>query len=137
MVSQLYYSNRIYTGTPCVVRMVRDLECNTPDKDEEYSFSKSSPIQSTNVPLLYLASLVSLASLVCIPNSDKGFKLLFSGNPFPGYQAQLVWVREEYGGHWYRWEPQNMEGWLCPALFKYFSEAPKIIYCKTEELSQH
>ncbi|HEY9651593.1 MAG TPA: DUF6717 family protein [Coleofasciculaceae cyanobacterium] len=69
-----------------------------------------------------------------IPNASNGFKLLFSENPFPGYQAQLIWVREEYGGHWYRWTQHNMEGWLCPALFKYFGEAPQTIYCKAEKL---
>jgi len=68
------------------------------------------------------------------PNPDRGFKLLFSANPFPGYQAELVWVRQEYGGHWYRWQLHNKEGWLCPALFKYFSEAPVKIYCKAEIL---
>jgi len=26
-----------------------------------------------------------------------------------------------------------MEGWLCPALFKYFSEAPKHIYVQTKK----
>ncbi len=67
-----------------------------------------------------------------IPNADKGFKLLFSANPFPGYQAELARVRQEYGGNWYRWELHNSEGWLCPALFKYFSEAPEKIYCKAE-----
>ncbi len=69
-----------------------------------------------------------------IPNAAQGFKLLFSENPFPGYEAELVWIRAEYGGHWYRWQLQDMEGWLCPALFKYFSEAPKKIFCKAEKL---
>lgn len=69
-----------------------------------------------------------------IPNADRGFKLLFSLNPFPGYQAEFIWVREDFGGHWYRWCESNMEGWLCPALFKYFSEAPQKIYCKAEKL---
>ena len=69
-----------------------------------------------------------------IPNASQGFKLLFSQNPFPGYQAELVWVREDFGGHWYCWQLQNMEGWLCPALFKYFSEAPQKIFCKAEKL---
>ena len=55
-----------------------------------------------------------------IPNADKGFKLLFSQTPFPGYQAELVWVREEYGGNWYCWQEKHLEGWLCPAFFKYF-----------------
>ncbi|MEW5857321.1 MAG: DUF6717 family protein [Cyanobacteriota bacterium] len=69
-----------------------------------------------------------------IPHAEKGFKLLFSGNPFPGYQAELTLVREEYGGNWYRWELNNKEGWLCPALFKYFNEAPRKLYCKAERL---
>ncbi|MGI2905462.1 DUF6717 family protein [Tolypothrix sp. VBCCA 56010] len=70
-----------------------------------------------------------------IPNVDQGFKLLFSANPFPGYQAELTWLKEEYNGHWYCWTQTNMEGWLCPALFKYFIEAPKKIYCKAESIS--
>jgi len=67
-----------------------------------------------------------------IPGADKGFKLIFSGSPFPGYTAELVRLREEYGGHWYRWEQHSLEGWLCPALFKYFDEAPHLIYCRAE-----
>jgi hypothetical protein len=68
-----------------------------------------------------------------IPEAEKGFKLLFSENPFPSYQAKLVWVREDCGGNWYSWEAHHLEGWLCPALFKYFSEAPPHIYCKAEQ----
>ncbi|BDA75404.1 hypothetical protein CAL7716_095700 [Calothrix sp. PCC 7716] len=69
-----------------------------------------------------------------IPNLDEGFKLLFSGNPFPGYQAELIWLREEYNGHWYLWGEKKLEGWLCPALFKYFETQPNRIYCKAESL---
>jgi len=67
-----------------------------------------------------------------IPNATQGFKLFFSATPFPGYQAQLTWCREESEGNWYLWEAHHLEGWLCPALFKYFSEAPKNLYCKAE-----
>jgi hypothetical protein len=67
-----------------------------------------------------------------IPNADQGFKLLFSQSPFPGYQAELTLMREEYGGNWYRWDLHKMEGWLCPALFKYFEQAPPKLYCKAE-----
>jgi hypothetical protein len=67
-----------------------------------------------------------------IPNAEKGFRLLFSPTPFPGYTVKLEWRREEYGGNWY-WSPDyQMEGWLCPALFKYFSEAPKELYGRAE-----
>ena len=30
----------------------------------------------------------------------------------------------------------NQEGWLCPALFKYFKSAPREIYVKVEPRSQ-
>ena len=67
-----------------------------------------------------------------IPNAEKGFRLLFSTAPFPGYTVQLSWQRGEYGGNWYYSPQLNMEGWLCPALFKYFDEAPLELYVRAE-----
>lgn len=67
-----------------------------------------------------------------ILNADEGFTLFFAETPFPGYQAELIWVREEYGGNWYLWEQTSLQGWLCPALFKYFAKTPKKIYFKAE-----
>jgi len=67
-----------------------------------------------------------------IPGAESGFRLLFSGTGFPGYQFKLQWTREELGGNWYFSPDLNMEGWLCPALFKYFASAPKEIYVKAE-----
>ena len=67
-----------------------------------------------------------------IPNAKEGFKLIFSPNCFPHSDDVLVWVREEDGGNWYSSENLSVEGWLCPALFKYFDEAPKKIYFKCE-----
>ncbi len=40
-----------------------------------------------------------------IPNAERGFTVIFSG---------------------------GMEGWLCPALLRYFSEAPKQIYVQVK-----
>ena len=68
-----------------------------------------------------------------IPDADKGFRLLFSATPFPGYATKLVWQREEAGGNWYYSEEYDCEGWLCPALFRYFKKAPKEIYAKAEK----
>ena len=62
----------------------------------------------------------------------KQFLLVFSEKPFPGHQAELEWVREEFGGNWYRWG--GREGWLCPALFRYFSTAPARIYCQVKSM---
>ena len=71
-----------------------------------------------------------------IPDAQRGFRLLFSEQPFPGYQAKFTHAREEYGGNWYALEEPAMEGWLCPALFKYFESAPKTLYAKAEVLEQ-
>lgn len=67
-----------------------------------------------------------------IPDAEKGFKLIFSPTPFPGYALKLEWLREEYGGNWYWSEKLGIEGWLCPALFKYFPAAPAELYAKPE-----
>ena len=69
-----------------------------------------------------------------IPNASKGFRLLFSSSPFPQYDVKLEHRRPEYGGNWYYCEKYNMEGWLCPALFKYFSTTPKELYGKAEKI---
>ena len=65
-----------------------------------------------------------------IPNAELGFTLVFSAEPFPGYKAEFEWRREEFGGNWYYSPALEMEGWLCPALFKYFDSAPKKIYAQ-------
>ena len=58
------------------------------------------------------------------------FNILFSPTPFPGHHARADWVNEEDGGNWYRAtvDGQALTGWLCPALLKYFEEAPKELY---------
>ena len=70
-----------------------------------------------------------------IPNARQGFRLLFSAAGFPGFQCKLTWLREEMGGHWYHDEESDSEGWLCPALFNYFDEAPAELYVKAEAKS--
>ena len=67
-----------------------------------------------------------------IPDADQGFRLTFSAREFPGYDAKLVWIREDTTGNWYCAEEFQAEGWLCPALLKYFRTAPEEIYVKAE-----
>ena len=64
------------------------------------------------------------------PDAESGFTLIFSSNPFPGYQAELHRVREEFGGNWYHCVELGFEGWLCPALFKYYDNAPERLYAE-------
>jgi len=71
-----------------------------------------------------------------IPNAEKGFRAIFSALPFPGANLKLDWRREESGGNWYYSDRFKMEGWLCPALLKYFPTAPRQIYVKLEGLKR-
>jgi len=67
-----------------------------------------------------------------IPEASKGFLMVFSATPFPGHQFKLEWRRADSGGNWYYSPQLDMEGWLCPALFKYFAEAPEEIYIQVK-----
>jgi len=71
-----------------------------------------------------------------IPNAKSGFRLLFSTQPFPGYQKMLTWTRSDGTGNYYRLDDPPMEGWICPALFQYYSTAPEKIYVKAEPLKR-
>jgi hypothetical protein len=71
-----------------------------------------------------------------IPDARQGFRLLFSSGPFPGFQRKLTWHREEFGGNWYKADEPPMEGWLCPALFRYFEAAPAELYVRAEALKR-
>lgn len=71
--------------------------------------------------------------VAAIPDAAKGFRLLFASFPFEGQQTSLIWVRADpVEGHWYRAEDQGDEGWLCPALFWFFSASPQRIYVRAE-----
>jgi hypothetical protein len=83
-------------------------------------------------PFVSGADLIIDRLVAHIPDAASGFSLLFADAPFPGSHAQLDWRRGEQGGHWYFCPTLDMEGWLCPALFKYFDAAPRQIFvqCK-------
>jgi len=65
-----------------------------------------------------------------IPGAEDGFNLIFSATPFPGHDLQLERRSGESGGYWYYSRELDMEGWLCPALFKYFEAAPETLYAQ-------
>lgn len=67
-----------------------------------------------------------------IPEASSGFVMVFSGTPFPGHQFQLQWRREESSGNVYYSPELDAEGWLCPALFRYFAERPSSIYVQVK-----
>src|SRR5262245_56651953 len=67
-----------------------------------------------------------------VRDAEKGFTMMFSSQPFPGYQIELTWVRDEFQGNWYRCDKYIIEGWLCAVMYVYFSEAPKKIFVKAQ-----
>ena len=68
-----------------------------------------------------------------LKSPETGFRLMFSSAEFPRYDFKFDWVREGEGGNWYRSEELQMDGWLCPALFRYFEKAPKHIFARFED----
>jgi hypothetical protein len=67
-----------------------------------------------------------------ISDAQQGFTLIFSSGSFPGHQFRLEWRRADGSGNWYYSQDLDMEGWLCPALLRYFSEPPKEIYVQVK-----
>ena len=67
-----------------------------------------------------------------IPDAERGFTMIFSAAPFPGHQFRLEWRRVGDGGNWYYAPQLDQEGWLCPALLRYFDEAPMELYVQVK-----
>lgn len=90
--------------------------------DEDVGLRREPFVSGADVVLSLLASRIDGCS--------SGFTLRFSDQPFPGYQTTLEWLRPEYGGNWYSCSIDGVdhEGWLCPALLKYFEHPPGRIY---------
>lgn len=62
--------------------------------------------------------------------------LLFSSAPFPEHQFVLDWTGEGEGGNYYYSIELGLTGWLCPALLRYFPEAPKHIFVSVKPLGE-
>ncbi|HIA62382.1 MAG TPA: hypothetical protein EYN93_05715 [Planctomycetaceae bacterium] len=67
-----------------------------------------------------------------IPNAANGFRLFFSAYEFPRYTVCIEWRREDGSGNIYYSPEYDLEGWLCPALLRYFDKPPEKIYVKAE-----
>lgn len=67
--------------------------------------------------------------------AEEKILLTFAPNPFPGSMLRLDRTGKEFGGNWYRWEARKMDGWLCPALLKYFETAPETIHISAARIT--
>ncbi len=69
-----------------------------------------------------------------IPNADKGFRLTFSARSFPGFQKKLTWLRGDMDGNYYKTDDPPMEGWICPAMFRYYDQPPAELFVRADAL---
>lgn len=74
------------------------------------------------------------ALVAAIPDADQGFRLTFSAQRFPTFQKKLTWVRGDDVGNYYKTDDPPMEGWICPALFRYYDKPPAELYVKADPL---
>ncbi|MBX3540262.1 MAG: hypothetical protein KF735_21660, partial [Chelatococcus sp.] len=77
-------------------------------------------------------SLIDFAT-AGIPDAARGFVMVFSAAAFPGHQYTLEWRRAEGDGNVYYNGEFRQEGWLCPALLRYFDRPPARIYVQIKE----
>lgn len=72
-------------------------------------------------------------------NADKCV-VLFSTSPFKGYEIQLNLIKSDKTGSDYEWydrEENDLEVhevWLCPALFLYYPDAPRVLYVQVKSI---
>lgn len=59
-----------------------------------------------------------------------GFTVIFSTSPFPEYHTELQWDYHSMDGNWYRSVELDFSGWLCPAMYLYFNDAPDKLFIK-------
>jgi hypothetical protein len=83
-------------------------------------------------PFVSGADVIIDRAVAHIPGASSGFLMVFSSSPFPGHTFRLEWRRVEMDGNWYYCPELDIEGWLCPALLKYFDEAPRALYMQVK-----
>lgn len=62
-----------------------------------------------------------------LAKARKGLTVTFSGRPIPGAQLKLKRKKREAGGAWYE-DGTGQQGWLCPALLKFFAAPPATLH---------
>jgi len=82
-----------------------------------------------------------------IPDAKRGFSLSFNDEPFE-HDVELRWLKTgiegvvvdsleaRTAGNWYSGEVAGteMEGWFCPALFRYFDRTPMKFFVRADSL---
>ncbi|OYW17217.1 MAG: hypothetical protein B7Z55_12980 [Planctomycetales bacterium 12-60-4] len=56
--------------------------------------------------------------------------------PFVAGIPEMIDVLVDGTGNYYRLDAPPMEGWICPALFRYYSAPPEHLYVKAEPITR-
>ena len=110
---------------------------NTPNVIEPYRYCgmwvfDDARVELVQEPFVSGADVLIDRAVANISDAEAGFLLLFSEHSFPGHQLRLEWRRADAEGNWYYSPEFGLEGWLCPALFKYFECAPNAIFVQVK-----
>ena len=124
----------IFSGETPTVRSMNALMTITPYKHHGMWVFDDANVGLVQEPFIAGTDALIDKATANIPNAERGFRAIFSAQRFPGADFKLEWRREESGGNWYYSAQFQQEGWLCPALLKYFAEPPKEIHVKVEAL---
>lgn len=80
----------------------------------------------------FVAGMPEIIDFALGGSETKEFTMILSDNQFPGYMQKLVKLEADMGGTWYKLDGTTLEGWLCPALFKYYAVAPEALYLQVK-----
>lgn len=75
-----------------------------------------------------VAGIDIMLDMMCKKLGTEDIVAVFSDKFFPTANLRIDHVRPDIVGNWYKSLELGIEGWLCPALFKYFPTAPDKIY---------
>lgn len=92
-------------------------------------------------PLIGKTDLILMQAARLAGADPNHFTLFFADGPFPGRQAVAIWLEkgEANYGDWYRVtlpDIGTVDGWLCPALLKYFPQAPPSIHFQIKKFER-
>lgn len=83
-------------------------------------------------PFVAGADTIIDAMTRAIPNAEAGFTMVFAANSFPGHQHRFEWRGPQGSGNVYFSPELQLEGWLCPALLRYFDKPPRELFVQVK-----
>lgn len=69
-----------------------------------------------------------------ISNGQNQVTVIFSPNPFPGYEYKVDKIEQDEYGTTYLYQKDNHKLWLCPAMWLYMAVSPESIYVSVKPI---